>query len=219
MKRLDTVPAQVLAAMKTDHERAMDSVLKRYQLFCTIPIRPVRMNVLRTIENREGLEQVIVPATSIHLKPNGYLGKDVLNRDALTYSIAGRKQPFPYGHIYQNSGHVCLGSIFVPSRISRFCPQQPLETLFLHNDRNLNHGHAHLRLSEQQVIQIREQLKQFHISLSVDADQSIVSDHDILKDDGLWIMSADIYQQAKTLQQALACMQQIYQIIFPVNIE
>lgn len=217
MKRLETVPAQALVAMKTEHERAIASVLQEYQLFCTLPIRPVRMKILRALEGREGLEQVIVPATDIHLKPKGYLGKDTLNRDALTYSIAGQKQPFPFGHIYQSSGHICLGSIFVPSNISRFCPQQPLETLFLHNDRNLNHGNAHLQLSKAQVDQVREQLTQYGILLSMDAEHSLVPKHDVLADDGIWTMSADVYQQAETLQQALACMQTIYQIIFPIN--
>lgn len=217
MKRLETIPAKALAVAKTAHERALDSVLKQYQLFCTLPIRPVRMNILRQVEGREGLEQVIVPATSIHLKPNGFLEKNTLNRDALTYSIAGRRKPFPFGHIYQNSGHVCLGNIFVPSKISRFCPQQPLETLFLHNDRNLKHGNAHLKLSRQQIQQIREHLAQYQISLSVDADQSLVPDNDVLADDGIWVLSADVYQQAETLQQALSCMQYIYQIIFPVD--
>lgn len=217
MKRLETIPAKALAVAKTAHERALDSVLKQYQLFCTLPIRPVRMNILRQVEGREDLEQVIVPATSIHLKPNGFLEKNTLNRDALTYSIAGRRKPFPFGHIYQNSGHVCLGNIFVPSKISRFCPQQPLETLFLHNDRNLNHGKAHLKLSRQQIQQIREHLAQYQISLSVDADQSLVPDNDVLADDGIWVLSADVYQQAETLQQALSCMQYIYQIIFSVG--
>lgn len=214
MKRVKEVPAQVIATIKSEHERAMDSVLQQYKHFCTLPVRPARMRVLRVQEDTEELEQVIVPATAIYLKPNGFLGKDYLNRDALTYTVAGNRIPFPFGHIYRSSGHVCLGNIFVPSKVSRFCPQQPLETLFLHNDRNLGHGNAFLSIGEPQVQKIRKILEDYQIPLSVDADHGLKAGQNLLIEDSIWLIGADVYKQAETLQQALHCMEQIYQIVF-----
>lgn len=216
MKRYSEVPQSLLESiLREQKERQRDSqtILQQYKHYCTLPVRPARMKLLRVKEGREDMEQTIIPATSVYLGKKPFLDPDHLNRDAITYTVAGTKEPFPYGHIYQGSGHICLGSIFVPSKVSRFTPQQPLETLFLHNDRNLSHGGARLFLDQKQVWQVQLLLRDARINLSVDADESLKAENNMLKTDGIWLIGADVYQQME-LRNALRLMEKIYQVIF-----
>lgn len=216
MKRYSEVPQSLLESiLREQKERQRDSqtILQQYKHYCTLPVRPARMKLLRVKEGREDMEQTIIPATSVYLGKKPFLDADHLNRDAITYTVAGTKEPFPYGHIYQGSGHICLGSIFVPSKVSRFTPQQPLETLFLHNDRNLSHGGARLFLDQKQVWQVQLLLRDARINLSVDADESLKVENNMLKTDGIWLIGADVYQQME-LRNALRLMEKIYQVIF-----
>lgn len=216
MKRYSEVPQSLLESiLREQKERQRDSqtILQQYKHYCTLPVRPARMKLLRVKEGREDMEQTIIPATSVYLGKKPFLDADHLNRDAITYTVAGTKEPFPYGHIYQGSGHICLGSIFVPSKVSRFTPQQPLETLFLHNDRNLSHGGARLFLDQKQVWQVQLLLRDARINLSVDADESLKAENNMLKTDGIWLIGADVYQQME-LRNALRLMEKIYQVIF-----
>lgn len=216
MKRYSEVPQSLLESIlreQKERQRESQMVLQQYKHYCTLPVRPARMKLLRIRENREDMEQTIVPATSVYLGKKPFLDADHLNRDAITYTVAGTKEPFPYGHIYQGSGHICLGSIFVPAKVSRFTPQQPLETLFLHNDRKLSHGGARLFLDEKQVQQVRFLLADAGIDLSVDADESLKAENNMLKTDGIWLIGADVYQQME-LRNALRLMEKIYQVIF-----
>ena len=216
MKRYSEVPQSLLESiLREQKERQRDSqtILQQYKHYCTLPVRPARMKLLRVKEGREDMEQTIIPATSVYLGKKPFLDADHLNRDAITYTVAGTKEPFPYGHIYQGSGHICLGSIFVPSKVSRFAPQQPLETLFLHNDRNLSHGGARPFLDQKQVWQVQLLLRDARINLSVDADESLKAGNNMLKTDGIWLIGADVYQQME-LRNALRLMEKIYQVIF-----
>ena len=216
MKRYSEVPQSLLESIlreQKERQRNSQTILQQYKHYCTLPVRPARMKLLRVKEGREDMEQTIIPATSVYLGKKPFLDADHLNRDAITYTVAGTKEPFPYGHIYQGSGHICLGSIFVPSKVSRFTPQQPLETLFLHNDRNLSHGGARLFLDQKQVWQVQLLLRDARINLSVDADESLKAENNMLKTDGIWLIGADVYQQME-LRNALRLMEKIYQVIF-----
>lgn len=216
MKRLKEIPSSVLTSIKNEHDRELRKVFTEYEWYCDLPVRPVRMKILRgrTAE----LEQTIVPATSIYIRPKGFLDEEHLNRDAITYSIRGMKIPFPYGHIYQGSGHVCLGSIFVPSKVSKYSPQQPLETLFLHNDRNLNHGNASLTLSEETIQGVYGMLQKYGINVSEEVQESLRPNWNVLKDDGVWALGADVYRQVywqgANVLDAIKIMEEVYGIIF-----
>ena len=214
MKRLDHVPEQVLEKIKTDHERAVECILEKYQLYESLPVRPVRMRMFRSSTGTDFLAQTIVPATSIYLSKHAFFDEEHIDRNAITYTVSGTKKPFPYGHIYAASGHVCLGSIFVPSKISRYSPQQPLETLFLHNDRNLGHGNAKLFLTEAQLKKIAECLEDNGVQMSKDAGDSLRPCHNVLQDDGIWLLGADVYSQKEDLQEAVRIMETVYSIIF-----
>lgn len=214
MKRLEKVPPEALKRIKSDHERAVDQIMKEYQIYCSFPVRPVKMKIKRT-ENATGeLDTTIIPATSVYLRPNGFIDEDHLDRNAITYAVTGSMKPFPYGHIYAASGHVCLGNIFVPSKISKYCPQQPLETLFLHNDRNLNHGNAKLILSDDSRLKIKVVLDKYGLSISKDAEQCLQKNVNVIAGDEIWVLGSDVYHNAPDLETAITVMTKIYNYIF-----
>lgn len=214
MKRLETVPKEALKEIKSQHEQALDMIMKKYQIYATLPVRPVKMRIKRGEDKRGSLDMTIVPATSIYLRPDGFIDKDHLNRDAITYAVTGTTKPFPYGHIYAASGHVCLGSIFVPSKVSKYSPQLPLETLFLHNDRNLHHGNAKLRLTEKEGLEINNILRRNGIELSREAEPCLSEDINILENDEIWLLASDVYHRAPDLETAITIMTKIYNTIF-----
>lgn len=213
MRRLKEVPETVLNHLRSEHERALQAVFAGYVRYQSFPVRPVRMRVRRESEDADALETVVIPATDVYVKRGGFLDEDHIDRDAITYSVSGSGTPFPYGHIYQASGHVCLGSIFVPSRISRYCPAQPLETLFLHNDRNTGHGGARLSLLAGQSVRIATVLAVNGITLSKDAERCLKETYNVIKDDSLWLLSAEVYRK-KPFFEALRIMGQVYDIVF-----
>lgn len=212
MKRLKEVPAEVLDLAKSAHERAIGSVLAGYQHYVDMPVRPVRMRIMRQSRMEDALEMTIIPATSIFVRKNGFFEDGSINRDDLTYSVVGTKTPFPFGHIYKDSGHVCLGTIFVPARIPANCPAQPLETLFLHNDRNTGHGNAMLKLSRGRRADVTMLLRIAKITFSPDL-MAFDTGENLIRTDALWVIGAEVYKQ-KPFFEALALMQKIYEIIF-----
>lgn len=215
MKKLKEIPAEVTAGIKSAHEEALDKLSSGVITYCVLPVRIVRMRISRTQTEREStLESVVVPETVIRVTKGALLDKDTLNRDAIRYSIANTNYPFPFGHIYKDSGHVCLGNIFVPSRISKYTPALPLETLFLHNDRNINHGYANLSLSKDVVEGILDILDKYHIKLPKSVQKYFRPDTNLIENDGLWIVSAEVVQQCVEVRKAISIMTEIYQTIF-----
>lgn len=216
MKRLTKIPEAVLEQIKEEQRQKREQLLvnMEYKAFCTLPIRPVRMRLYRKSVDSEQLEQTIVPATNIFLRPDGFIDEDHLDRNAITYAVAGTNIPFPFGHIYKGSGHVCLGSIFVPSKISKYSPQQPLETLFLHNDRNLNHGDASLILNIEQVMGIKKVLSQFNVNLTKDAADGLIPRTNMLTYDSIWLLATDVYNQISDLSESLRVMSLVYKLVF-----
>ena len=217
MKRLKEVPPSALKIIESERDAELAKVFKSYIRYASLPVRPVRMRILR--DGESNFEQTIVPATTIYIRSDGFLDKEFINRDALTYSVTNTAAPFPYGHIYQGSGHVCLGSIFVPAKVSRFCPQQPLETLFLHNDRNTGHGDAKLSISVKVMQNIEDILKRHNILLLPGTHSALNHHLNVIKTDGLWLLGADVYRQSPNLLEALRIMNHIYKQIFESRTE
>lgn len=209
MKKLTSVPDTVKATIQSEHEKALSMLFESERPFCSLPTRVARMNTLRE-STGEAIRDVIIPPTTICVNPGGFIDPVTLNRDALTFYV--RNGAFPLGHIYKGSGHICLGNIFVPSRVSVYTPAQPLETLFLHNDRNFNHGGATLSISDTVTTKVLQILNDNYITLSNDA--LAISDlSNILENDTLWIMSADVLEQT-SMVTAVAIMDEIYTHIF-----
>lgn len=212
MKREKEIPAELLAYLKRSRE-THDKVFNRLDMFCTTPVRAVRMKIL----NKDGGDSfctVIIPPVDVYTTDEAVLKKGYLKRDALSYFVANTRKVFPYGHIYTKSGYVCLGTIFVPSAVPERSATMPLETLFLHNDRNLSHGDSHLYISEDQAAEIDSVIRDNKIRLSEYGEMVITEPkRDIIARDEIWNLSADVTAQLP-LPDALHVMSDIYNIVF-----
>lgn len=189
----------------------------KLNIFCTFPVRAVRMKILRDHGMFESEEfcTVIIPAVDVYVTEKAMLKKGFLKRDALSYFVSGTHKAFPYGHVYDQSGYVCLGSIFVPSAVPERSAAMPIETLFLHNDRNLSHGGSFLYIDEDMEKDIMTFLASKKISmldLSLRA-RDVRPKVNIISCDGIWNLSADIVE-LKPLPEALSIMETIFAIIF-----
>lgn len=216
MKREKEVPADLLAYLKS--EKVKKAKLPEMDVFCTYPVRAVKMKVLlnrETVKNkgREGFRTVIIPSVDVYTTKSPKLKDGFLNRDALSFFVAGTRTPLPFGHIYASSGYVCLGTIFVPSAVPERAAMMPVETLFLHNDRNLSHGNSHLQITKEKSDKIYDIIIMNHINLG-SLGAMVGHARDIIENDEIWNMSADVAQQ-KPLPEALHIMSRIFDIIFP----
>lgn len=215
MKREKQVPASLinyLKEQKARNRRAFTSL----DIFCTLPVRAVRMKMLVDKKDSDKLDEdfrtAIIPAVDVYTADKAVLKAGYLKRDALSFFVAGTKKAFPYGHVYDGSGNVCLGTIFVPSAVPERSVTMPIETLFLHNDRNLSHGNSHLIVKAEQVKAIERIIKNNKINLSP-LSTGVQAQADIIKHDEIWSLSADVVDQ-KPLPEAIRIMARIYDIIF-----
>lgn len=216
MKRENKIPDDLLAYLKEQREKKYrDYQFRELKIFCTLPVRAVKMKILKHEKTSYGecFRTVIIPAVDVHTSSKHlFLKKGYLKCNVLTYFVSGTSKPFPYGHVYSSSGAICLGSIFVPSAIPERSPALPLETLFLHNDRNLNHGNSHLLIDADQEKEIKEIISRNGIKLS-EIGEMVQAHTDLIKNDEIWNLSADVAEQ-KPLPEALAIMSEIYDIMF-----
>lgn len=214
MKREKEVPAELLAYLKRSKENTVSKkIFNTLNKFCTMPVRAVKMKMLDD-NGGENFRTAVIPSVDVYTTEKAELKKGFLKRDALSYFIADTHKVFPYGHIYADSGYVCLGNIFVPSAVPERSPAMPIETLFLHNDRNLSHGNSHLVISAGQAAALNAAIKQAGVKLSGLAREVLDEPGtDIIKNDQIWVLSADIADRFP-LPDALSVMADIYGIIF-----
>ena len=218
MKREKEVPADLLAYLKERNERK--ARLSSMDIFCTYPVRAVKMQVLLSREmikngKEEDFRTVIIPAIDVYVSNKPKLKQGFLNRDALSFYVSRTRTPLPYGHVYAESGYVCLGTIFVPSAVPERAVSMPIETLFLHNDRNLSHGNSHLHITKEKSDMIWDVIALNRIN-PCSLGRQVDDKRDIIKHDEIWNLSADVAEQ-KSLPDALRIMSRIYDIIFPVG--
>ena len=109
------------------------------------------------------------------------------------------------GHVYGASGHLCLGNIPVPRFVDIHSLMTPLETLFLYNDRNLNHGNPKLDISDE----IHEKVCEFAQIHQLTIPQS----KQYLMYDTVWLLGAELLEQNDT-QTAYELAETLYKIIF-----
>lgn len=218
MKREKEIPVELLKWLETQNQRRTIKEFNNLEMFYTTPVRAVKMKILGD-DWEDEFHTVIIPAIDIYITERAFLKKGFFKRDALYFFVAGTHTPFPYGHIYANSGAICLGSIFVPSAVPERSPAMPIETLFLHNDRNLSHGNSHLHIEQEKVAAIENIITDTNVKLS-NLSKSVLtkSDIDIIANDGIWNLSADVAKQ-KRLPEAINIMKNIYNIIFETDEE
>jgi hypothetical protein len=212
MKREKEVPLSVIKHIKASKDR-YKTALSNLDIFCTLPERAVKMRVLEDMHGkRDRYATVIIPSVDIYVSNNPFLRDGYVKRDSLSYFVHGTKKVFPYGHVYASSGYICLGNIFVPSAVPVHSPAMPLETLFLHNDRNLSHGNSHLVLTGQAEQAVSAIIASEHIKLS-ELSKRMTAGTDVIANDEIWNMSADVVQQTD-LPKALDIMCRIYGAVF-----
>lgn len=214
MKRLDYVPQEVLDMIKTEHEKALDELFQDHRIY-RLPMRIANMRVLRDVGDNDKIEPVILPPTLVSVPKKNFLPDGMMYSNDIRYIIENTTYPFPLAHIYKDSGYVCLGNIFVPSKISRFNPSQPLETLLLHNDRNLLHGGAYLSISKTAVQNIYGILTNAKIPITSNIKAHLNEYENLIQHDTLWVLSADVLAHATNIIEAYWLMTTIYTYIFP----
>lgn len=213
MKREKEIPADLLAWIK-DKRLSNIRKFKKLNIYCTLPVRVVKMKVQKDDAQHDHFRMVIIPAIDIYTTSESALEEGFLSKDTMSYFVSETHIPLPYGHIYAESGYVCLGSIFVPSAVPEISPAMPIETLFLHNDRNLSHGGASLTISKKQANLIKSIIMDCNIHLSAISHPVIDNPGcNIIAHDEIWNLSADVEEQ-KSLPSALHIMSDIYNIIF-----
>ena len=215
MKRVKEVPPERLAYIKNTLNATADSEFAEPHHLCTFPVRAVKMRIQRPIpgdHRHEDFYDVIIPAVDVYARGKSVLKDGFLKRDSLSYFIAETHKPFPFGHVFASSGYLCLGTIFVPSAVPEHSVAMPLETLFLHNDRNLNHGGSHLYIGDDVKQGISAILTGNKIQCSSPANQ-IDSGCDLIKYDEIWNLSVDVLEQ-KPLPEALQTMSAIFDVLF-----
>ena len=214
LKREKEVPKDLLTYLEQEQRRVQAASFDGLHHFVSYPEREVKMKIVRNTPEgfQDGFYSVIIPAVDVFTRGKSpLLRPGFLKRDALSFFVNGTKEAFPFGHVYRSSGSICLGSLFVPSAVPEYAPAMPLETLFLSNDRNLNHGDGHLSVNETEARAVVQLLSDAGVRLS----QGFFMEEkkNLLKNDVIWNLSADVAEQ-KPLPGALAVMASVYAIIF-----
>lgn len=213
MKREKEVPAGLIKYLEYKNQET-ERVLNKLNIFCSFPIRVVKMSILMNDYDGEIFQMVAIPPVDVYTTNRACLKQGFLRRDTLSYFVAGTHKAFPYGHVYAESGCICLGSIFVPSAVPERSAAMPLETLFLHNDRNLSHGNSHLWINKDDAKEIEKLIEHYKIHLSK-LSKVVINQpgQDIIRNDEIWNLSADVVAQ-KSLPEALNIMSEIYKVVF-----
>lgn len=208
MKISDTLEQRLKNTLESENERALRRMMRDKQSIL-IPMHTANMRMLDTDEHgsETSIRRTIIPEVLITVNPTAV--KDgMISRHGLHYTIAQNKQAFPIAHVYSGGGSLCLGGIFVPAFIPKYSPQQPLETLFLHNDRHVSHGNPQLPVSDEQRQAIVEIVYTLNKVFPID-----VHHNEWVKKDTLWRIGEYMLNHYPK-EQAFKIMNDIFIILF-----
>ena len=207
MKISNDLDARIKQSLESDNERALRQLMDKKPAF-SIPMHTANMRMIVEDTSREdSIRQTIIPEMTITLDPIGIKG-DEIAKQSVYYKIPYNNQAFPIAHVYSGSGSLCLGSIFVPSYIPKYSPQQPLETLFLYNDRHTAHGHPVIPLDKTKIQAIGKMLYELDPEFPVD-----VHHKRWVKQDTLWRIG-EVLLKLLPKDQAFEKMNEIFHLIF-----
>lgn len=208
MKISDTLEQRLKNTLESENERALRRMMRDKQSIL-IPMHTANMRMLDTDEHgsETSIRRTVIPEVLITINPTAV--KDgMISRHGLHYTIAQNKQAFPIAHVYSGGGSLCLGGIFVPAFIPKYSPQQPLETLFLHNDRHVSHGNPQLPVSDEQRQAIVEIVYTLNKVFPID-----VHHNEWVKKDTLWRIGEYMLNHYPK-EQAFKIMNDIFIILF-----
>lgn len=181
---------------KSVHDLALSKLSSARDRAYEIDMHTARMNI------NGDIRKTIIPPLYVFagkITENGVISTDI------DYRIIYNNQTFPMGHVYGASGHLCLGNIPVPRFVDIHSLMTPLETLFLYNDRNINHGSPKLEITNE----IHEKVCEFariHQLTMPKSTQYIVNDT-------VWLLGAELLEKNK-IHIAYELADKLYQIIF-----
>lgn len=213
MKLSNIIDPAIRRNMESENEKALRKILHNRDLSTIIPMHTANMRIYSDSLD-DPVRPTIIPELSIYIDKHG-IKNDQLSRTAITYRIAYNNAPIPLSHVYNDSGSLCLGNIFVPALVPLQSPQLPLETLFLHNDRNMNHGNPKLEISNDLADKIQHTLdtmmQEYKGELfPIRIDKSV----NWVKYDILWQIGAHMLSIFPK-KSAFANMDIIFKLIFP----
>ena len=217
MKIETKVPDILTSYLETEHEKALRSMFHGKDFAMTLPMHTSNFALLNddnTANYQIGntkIKKVIIPPLNIYI--NKRLIKDnMIPRNGIEYRIKYNNQPFPIAHVYGDSGYLCLGNIFVPSYVPLYSPQTPLETLFLHNDRYIAHGHPKLIISKKDKQYIYD-----YVENKLNTKINIPIDKDWIRHDTLWRISNLVFEESKNTKESFEIMENVFKIVFKQN--
>lgn len=214
MKKLNEIPQSALAHIQTEHERALAKIVSGDEAVANFPARPVNMRIQRPGREESHIETTIIPPMDAYVSKQDIINGNMIGTSGIRYVIPYTGKSFPYGHIFVPSGYLCLGTIFVPSTISIHNPQQPLETLFLHNDRNTGHGNASIKVSKHIIDDIFNLLAHYDIHINDDIRDTFAPNENLLRNDAPWILTAEIVKQTSDIIHATNIADAALRIMF-----
>lgn len=211
MKISETLEPKLKQTLESDNERALRK-LANDRVALMIPMHTVNMRMLDSDERNslDSIRRTIIPDMLISVDPRSIEGNTV-GKYGLLYTLAQNKQAFPLAHVYSGGGSLCLGGIFVPAYIPKHSPQQPIETLFLHNDRHTAHGNPKLPVND------TKRKKIIDIVYSLDKQFPVDVHHNSwVKKDTLWRIG-DYMLTHYPREQAFKIMRDIFIILFEAD--
>lgn len=208
MKISDTLEQRLKNTLESENERALRRMMRDKQSIL-IPMHTANMRMLDTDErgSETSIRRTVIPEVLITINPTA-VQDGMISRHGLYYTLAQNKQAFPIAHVYSGGGSLCLGGIFVPAFIPKYSPQQPLETLFLHNDRHVSHGNPQLPVSDEQRQAIVEIVYTLNKVFPID-----VHHNEWVKKDTLWRIGEYMLNHYPK-EQAFKIMNDIFIILF-----
>ena len=179
MKIIDKLPETLF---QTIHEQALLALSTRDNAAYHVGMHTANMKI-----NGE-IRKTIIPPLDLYISK--VTEKGVVSSD-IDYRISYNHTTFPLGHVYGQSGYLCLGNIPVQPYVSQYNLMAPLETLFLYNDKNINHGGAQLPITVEQHEEVLVWANEVDVTVNANADQ-------YLKNDTLWDMCAQLLEKYDT---------------------
>ena len=194
MEIVEQIPEEIFVSA---HKRALENITRRDKHAYLVGMHTANMKILNKVR------KTIVPPMRVYVSE--ITDKGVVSSN-IEYRIQYNHATVPLGHVYGGSGYLCLGNIPVPAFVSPYNLMLPLETLFLYNDQNVNHGNASLKLSPKQDSNVRELARRYGLQVNTDSTNYIP--YDTLWDLGAQLL--ELYEKSEAFKIA----DQLFNIVF-----
>lgn len=194
MEIVDKVPDKV---KENIHEQALEKMALREKRAYHVGMHTANMKIMNEIR------KTIIPPMDLYI--SGITKNGVIS-SYIEYRVAYNNATIPFGHVYGQSGCLCLGNIPVPPFVEPHNLMDPLETLFLYNDRNINHGGAKLPITPEQDKAVRQLAARCDINVNT-------QDCHYIENDTVWDLCAQLLEKYDIFD-AFSIADKLFKIIF-----